>query len=98
MKIEGSRTADVNGTEAAHRPGDARSRRGSVTATGSVGVDRVEVSADLRLLSAAVKATEEAAAIRLDVVERMRQKLAAGELGQDSGRLADVLLDDLLKR
>jgi anti-sigma28 factor (negative regulator of flagellin synthesis) len=36
--------------------------------------------------------------VRTELVEQMKQKLAAGEIGNDSGRLADRMIDDLLKR
>ncbi len=48
-------------------------------------------------MAAALKATTEAPPVRADVVEAMKQKLAAGEIGKDSGRLADRMIDDLLK-
>jgi flagellar biosynthesis anti-sigma factor FlgM len=60
--------------------------------------DRVEVSSDAQLLASALKAVDQAPAIRTDLVERLRQKFEAGELGQDSGKLADRLIDDLLNR
>jgi flagellar biosynthesis anti-sigma factor FlgM len=58
--------------------------------------DRVEVSSDARLMTSALKAANEAPAVRQDVVERMRKLLESGELGKDSAKLADKLIDDLL--
>jgi len=96
MKIEGERSygiSDAQQTGQADRvQGRADSRSAGVQAAG----DRVEVSADARLLSSAVSAAEQAPEIRQDVVERMRQKLAAGEIGSDPVRLADRLIDSLL--
>lgn len=96
MKIEGERSygiSDAQQTAQADRvQGRADSRSAGVRAEG----DRVEVSADARLLSSAVSAAEQAPEIRQDVVERMRQKLAAGEIGSDPIRLADRLIDSLL--
>jgi flagellar biosynthesis anti-sigma factor FlgM len=98
VKIDGNRsTADINGTDGARK---IAADRGTQRANGRTAVDKqdkVEVSADAQLLTAALKATNNSPEIRTDVVERMRQKLAAGELGSDSGRLADRLIDDLLK-
>lgn len=98
MKIDGNRSAaDINGTDGARKVG---ADRGTQRTNGRSAVDKqdkVEVSADAKLLTAALKATNSSPEIRTDVVERMRQKLAAGELGSDSGRLADRLIDDLLK-
>jgi flagellar biosynthesis anti-sigma factor FlgM len=62
------------------------------------GTDTVELSSDAKLLASALKASSEPSAVRTDVVEAMKQKLAAGEIGNDSGRLADRILDDLLER
>lgn len=59
--------------------------------------DRVEVSASARLMNSAVQAAEKAPDIRQDVVERARMKLAAGEIGADPERLADRIIDSLLK-
>jgi flagellar biosynthesis anti-sigma factor FlgM len=60
--------------------------------------DRVEVSSDAQLLTSAIAATQQAPAIRTELVERLRQKLNAGEIGNDSARLADRIIDDLLNR
>jgi anti-sigma28 factor (negative regulator of flagellin synthesis) len=64
---------------------------------GAASTDRVEVSSDAKLMGAALKAATEVSSVRADVVEAMKQKLAAGEIGKDSGRLADRIIDDLLK-
>ena len=101
MKVNGNRlTPDTDataGTDAARKVADR-----TVTKTGerpsTRGTDTVELSSDAQLLAAAVKATGEAPSVRADVVEAMKQKLAAGEIGNDSARLADRMLDDLLKR
>jgi flagellar biosynthesis anti-sigma factor FlgM len=60
------------------------------------GADRVEVSADARLLTDAVRAAERAPDVRPEVVEQARQKLLAGEIGRDPLRLADSIIDSLL--
>jgi hypothetical protein len=57
----------------------------------------VELSSDAQLVTSAVKAAEGAPAIRQDAVERARQKLMAGEIG-DPVKLADRLIDHLLER
>lgn len=59
--------------------------------------DRVEVSADAQLVAAAIQATHDAPAIRPEAVERGRQALQNGTLGQDTSRLADRIIDALLK-
>jgi flagellar biosynthesis anti-sigma factor FlgM len=65
---------------------------------GDAGSDRVELSSDAQLASSAVRAAHNAPVIRQDVVERARQKLLAGEIGQDPLKLADRLIDHLLER
>jgi flagellar biosynthesis anti-sigma factor FlgM len=101
MKIDLNRqtldTDATKGTDAARKVADrAVTRTGERTAPS--GADKVELSADAQLLAAALKATTETTAVRADVVEAMKLKLAAGEIGNDSARLADRILDDLLKR
>jgi flagellar biosynthesis anti-sigma factor FlgM len=98
VKINGNYSpADINGTDGTRKiAADRGTQRTTDRATADKN-DKVEVSADAKLLTAALKATNSSPEIRADVVERMRQKMAAGELGQDSGRLADRLIDDLLK-
>ena len=100
MKIDGNRSAhDLDPTksaEAAQKAAEQRAARKSEV-PGSASKDTVQVSSDAQLLSAALKATTDAPAIRQDKVEAARQKLAAGEIGNDAGRLADRMIDDLLK-
>lgn len=79
------RTQAASRTERSGRPTEARA-------------DRVELSPDARLMETAVKAVEKSPAVRQDVVERVRAKLAAGEVGNDPVRLADRIIDNLLSR
>ena len=50
-----------------------------------------------RLLSAAVQAAHEAPDSSDAAIERARQKRDRGELGKDAERLADKLIDSLLR-
>src|SRR6266511_850672 len=59
--------------------------------------DRIDVSSDALLLNSAVRAANEAPAVRPEVVERAKQKLLSGELGADANRLANRLIDHMLK-
>lgn len=89
--------ARVGGTDAARKAAESPvSKTADKTAAG--GADKVELSSAAQLMAAAFKATSDTPAVRTEVVEAMKQKLAAGEIGNDSGRLADRLIDDLLKR
>ena len=56
------------------------------------------MSSDAQLLGSAVKAASQSPEIRPDVVERARQKLAAGEVGRDVVKLADRMIDSFLSR
>ena len=105
MKIDGNYltpNADLSADASAKTDGTRKVADRQVAQTGdrpaAGGTDKVELSSDARLMAAALKATADAASVRTDVVEAMKQKLAAGEIGNDSGRLADRLIDDLLKR
>jgi negative regulator of flagellin synthesis FlgM len=101
MKIDGNRSAqDLDATksaEAAQKLAEKRVAQKADLPGVTPGTDKVEVSSDAQLLSAALKAATEAPGVRSDKVEAAKQKLAAGELGNDAGRLADRMIDDLLK-
>ena len=101
MKIDLNRltqnTDATRETDAAKKVADPKvAKAGGRPAAG--GTDTVELSSDAKLLAAALKASNEATSVRTELVEQMKQKLAAGEIGNDSGRLADRIIDDLLKR
>jgi flagellar biosynthesis anti-sigma factor FlgM len=98
MKIEGHHsTSDTQATDGTRRAGaDGSVRKGGQVASSSSS-DRVELSGDAALLTAARKAAEEGTGIRSHLVEHMRQKLQAGKVGTDAGKLADAILDDFLK-
>ena len=100
MKIDGNRLPQdaeaTKATEAAQKLAEKRVAKKS-DLPGAAGTDKVEVSSDAKLLAAALKASTEPTPVRADVVEAMKKKLAAGEIGNDAGRLADRIIDDLLK-
>ncbi len=100
MKIEGNRPGiDTTAADAAQRVATDQQTRGTrVGNRSTAGGDTVEVSADAKLLSQAMKTADATPAIRADVVERVKEKLAAGEIGNDAGRLADRMLDDIVKQ
>lgn len=97
MKIEGSCPNPGPAGAEAVEPGSSKSA-GRSKASRTVPEDRVELSPDARLLVDAARAAEQAPAIREDLVQRMRQKLASGELGDDALKLADQIIDRLLER
>jgi anti-sigma28 factor (negative regulator of flagellin synthesis) len=76
----------------------ARSGQGDRRAAQTSGAgDRVQVSDDARLLNAAVAAVHKAPDASEAAIERARQKRASGELGRDAERLADKVIDSLLR-
>ena len=99
MKIEGQRPDQLTRSDAAQQAQQldrVQAERPDRGRTASAGGDRVEVSNDARLMSTAMQEAAKTPAIRQDVVERARQKLAAGEVGNDPIRLADRMIDSLL--
>jgi flagellar biosynthesis anti-sigma factor FlgM len=100
VKIDMNRyTQDTEAMGASQRAtADRKVRSGVDRPSGETRGDRVEVSPDAQLMTSALAATNNAPAIRTELVERLRAKLNAGEVGQDSGKLADRLIDDLLNR
>jgi flagellar biosynthesis anti-sigma factor FlgM len=98
MKIEGNRP-----THEAEPLSRTDAQKGQKPAPNRAvdGGDRVEVSADAKkaqgLVENAVKAVNDLPDVRADAVARGRARLESGELGADAGKLADAIIDDLLK-
>ena len=99
MKIQGNNSPlDTTATDAARRASEVEGGSKRVADSKSVAAsDRVELSDDAALRSAAIKAANDAPDIRTELVERMREKLAQGKVGNDAHKLADAIIDDLLK-
>ena len=95
MKIDGSgvdslrQAIDRVGGPTAGVGGPAPGRSDKVPASG----DQARFSADAQWLQAAVQTASRTPDIRQDVVDRMKAALNKGEIGADSERLADALLD-----
>jgi len=98
MKIQGERPSGVQDAGQTQQVDKAAQSRASQARGGVDAGDRVEVSADARLLGKAIDAASKAPEIRQDVVERAKARLAAGEIGNDPTRLADRLIDRLLAK
>ena len=98
MKIEGNRP--THETESLTRTNDAKGQKPAPNRAVDAG-DRVDVSADAKkaqgLVADAVKAANALPDVRADAVARGRARLESGELGADAGKLADAIIDDLLK-
>jgi negative regulator of flagellin synthesis FlgM len=97
MKIEGS-TPNLESV-AAQRSDRINADRAkqSYGASTTQDTDRVQVSDSAALAASAMKAANETPDIRKDVVEQMRAKLAAGDVGADAERLADRMIDHMLE-
>jgi flagellar biosynthesis anti-sigma factor FlgM len=96
MKIEGTRpNLESVAAQRTDRTGTGRVKD-APAGVPEQGTDRVQVSQDAALAAAAKRAADQAPDLRQDLVERMRAKLAAGEIGTDPERLADRLIDHLL--
>ena len=99
MRIDGQRIPGE--TELTRRLESARSTE--LAATPGAGMapgqstDRVEVSAEAQLVTSAIQAAHDAPAIRTEAVERGRLALERGTLGGDTTRLAERIIDALLK-
>ncbi|BCS33515.1 hypothetical protein TBR22_A27420 [Luteitalea sp. TBR-22] len=98
MKIQGDRPSGAQDAGQTQQVQKAAPQRAQDARGKAEGGDRVEVSADARLLGKAVDAANKAPEIRQDVVDRAKAKLAAGQVGNDAGRLADRLIDSLLSK
>jgi flagellar biosynthesis anti-sigma factor FlgM len=96
MKIQAERPDEL--AQATQTGGDRNRVRNEATAKSTPPTeDRVDVSSDAQLLNTAVKAANDAPEIRPAVVEAAKQKLISGELGADAERLANRLIDHMLK-
>jgi flagellar biosynthesis anti-sigma factor FlgM len=99
MRIDGQRLS--GDPEMTRRLESAKTPDGSPGASAVPGSapssDRVEVSPEAQLVAAAVQAAHDSPEIRMDAVERGRLALRNGTLGQDATRLADRIIDALLK-
>ena len=98
MKIEGNRP--THEAEALARAEAGKGQKPAPNRAAATG-DRVEVSADAQkaqgLVADAVKAVNALPDVRPEAVARGRARLESGELGADAGKLADAIIDDLLK-
>jgi negative regulator of flagellin synthesis FlgM len=100
MKIDGQRAELLNqALDRVGRPtGQSGSQTSATSAFSATSNDEVTLSGDAQFIQAAMKAADQAPAIRQDVVEKMRAALAKGEIGNDPQKLADAILDNWLNK
>lgn len=100
MKIDDAYNAiDLYATTQANQAGKTEKSGKPAERTGAAmppGGDAVQVSDEARLRAAALKAVEDAPAIRPEAVARGKALLESGKLGADAGALADRMIDALL--
>jgi len=99
MKVEGNGpnlNAGITERLDATRAAD-RKRLDDTAGATAAGGDRVQLSADAKLAAAATDAAQRAPDVRADKVAQAKAKLASGDLGADAAKLADAVIDDLLK-
>ena len=98
MRIDGySHPQDAQATDGTRRTGaDAPGRTSGPSAQPTTSPDRVELSGNAALFTAAVKAVGHTPEIRSDRVEAAREKYHAGRVGADPLALADAILKELL--
>jgi flagellar biosynthesis anti-sigma factor FlgM len=95
MKIQAERPDEL--VQATHTSADRNRVRNEATPQRDGSSDRIAVSSDALFLNSAVRAAKEAPEIRPAVVQQARQKLIFGELGANPDRLAERLIDHMLK-
>src|SRR5690242_17266902 len=99
MKIDGN-SPNANVRPLGPSPDDTRinsGTSGAQKANQSSHGDTVELSSQAQLVGRTLKAAEAEPAIRQDKVDQAKQKLAAGEVGNDPVQLANRLIDHLLE-
>ena len=100
MRIDGQRLpgdADMTRRLESAKSTEQSSGGSAVQGPGQSSSDRVEVSPEAQLVAAAIQAAHEAPELRAEAVERGRLALESGTLGQDTSRLADRIIDALLR-
>lgn len=99
MKIDNNNPNPLAGAADAltQTPGPAPAGSEKAGPAASTSADQLTLSPTVQLLKTATDAAAVAPDVRQDVVERMRALLERGEVGADAGRLADAIIDDVLK-
>jgi flagellar biosynthesis anti-sigma factor FlgM len=96
MKIDSNRPnfdANPAGKVEATQAADAKAAAARAAKRGE---DQVTVSADAKFATSAIDAARNTPDVRRDVVERAKQLLNEGKIGNDPHRLADALIDKAL--
>lgn len=97
MRIENNGPKQVAKNDVASTERTQQGTSGQGASAQGPQADRVRVSSDALLVTNAVKSATDSPDIRPEAVARAKAKLEAGEIGNDPERLADRIIDDLLK-
>lgn len=102
MKIDNNNTNRLNGStdalnQTAATNATSATGTGKAPASASPKADQLTLSPEAQLLQAATDRAIADPGIRQEIVERMRALLDSGAIGNDAGRLADAIIDDVLK-
>lgn len=93
MKIDGNRLHHIAAQQQAERvQADRTAGPKTRQAADTAAPDRIDVSSDVNLVTAAVAAANQASDIRPDVVARARALIENGTLGADPQKLADAII------
>jgi flagellar biosynthesis anti-sigma factor FlgM len=97
MKIENDRSGALAGADGVGRTAnDPSGAARTAPQSGAPRADQLTLSPEARLLQAAADASSSEPAIRQDVVDRMRELVDAGKVGNDPDALAGAIVDDWL--
>ena len=99
MKIENDKPNPLTGAADSLNPTNAigpsaAAAKGTTPASRG---DQLTLSPEAQLLQAAADAASGDPAVRSDLVARMRELLGQGRVGADATRLAEALIDDVMK-
>ena len=97
MKIDSDNPNPITGATDGVNPSAPTGSSSARPAGQGSPADQLTVSPEAQLLQTAADAADATPDIRREVVERMRALLNDGAVGEDASRLADAIIDDVLK-
>lgn len=99
MKINGERPSGLTSpTEQSGKTSDAAVGGLAKAQESAKKADQLTLSSEAKFMQSVAEKANMAPAIRQEVVDRMKALLDQGGVGNDAGRLADSLIDDVLKQ
>ena len=98
MKIHGDIPSRLTG--AAEQLGQVTDKASAAQKKGEAartGADQLTLSPEAKLMKSLSEQTGDAPTVRQEVVDRMKELLDKGAVGNDAAKLADSIIDDWLK-